>query len=183
MACSGGVAGLVVAWAGLSLLRAIGPSNLPRLSEISLDARSVLFTLMLSLFCGLLFGFIPVLRYVFSPQGVPLLGATRTSSASRERQRGRNVLVIAQVAMALVLLVSAVLMIRTFEAMLNVDPGFSSPKSLQLMRLSIPDNLVHDPIAVVRMQNSVLDKLAAIPAFPRWASSIGSHQRRRTELE
>jgi predicted permease len=159
----GGAAGMVVAWAGLLLLREIGPSNLPRLSEISLDARSVVFTLLLSLLCGLLFGFIPVLRYVFSPQGVPLLGATRTSSASRERQRGRNLLVIAHVAMALVLLISAVLMIRTFEAMLNVDPGFSSPKSLQIMRLSIPENLVHDPIAVVRMQNSVLDKLAAIP--------------------
>jgi predicted permease len=165
----GGAAGLVVAWAGLRLLTAIGPSNLPRLSEISLDASSVVFTLMLSVLCGLLFGFIPVLRYVFSPQGVPLLGATRTSSASRERQRGRNVLVIAQVAMALVLLISAVLMIRTFEAMLKVDPGFSGPKSLQLMRLSIPDNLVHDPVAVVRMQNSVLDKLAAIPGV----SSVG----------
>ena len=159
----GGAAGLVVAWAGLRLLTAIGPSNLPRLSEISLDARSIAFTLMLSVLCGLLFGFIPVLRYVFSPQGVPLLGATRTSSASRERQRGRNLLVIAQVAMALVLLISAVLMIRTFEAMLNVDPGFSGPKSLQIMRLSIPDNLVKDPVAVTRMQNSILDKLAAIP--------------------
>ena len=159
----GGVAGLGVAWAGLLLLRAIGPSNLPRLSEISLDARSVVFTLMLSVLCGLLFGFIPVLRYVFSPQGVPLLGATRTSSASRERQRGRDVLVVAQVAMALVLLISAVLMIRTFEAMLNVDPGFAGPKSLQIMRLSIPENLVRDPVAVTRMQNSILDKLAAIP--------------------
>jgi predicted permease len=165
----GGVAGLVVAWAGLRLLTTIGPSNLPRLSEISLDARSLLFTLMLSLLCGLLFGFIPVVRYVFSPKGVPLLGATRTSSASRERQRGRNVLVIAQVAMALVLLISAVLMIRTFEAMLNVDPGFSGPKSLQIMRLSIPDTMVKDPVAVVRMQNSVLDKLAAIPGV----SSVG----------
>ena len=165
----GGAAGLVVAWAGLSLLRAIGPSDLPRLSEISLDARSVAFTLTLSVLCGLLFGFIPVLRFVFSPQGVPLLGATRTSSTSRERQRGRNLLVVAQVAMALVLLISAVLMIRTFEAMLKVDPGFSSPKSLQIMRLSIPENLVHDPVAVTRMQNSILDKLAAIPGV----SSVG----------
>ncbi len=78
-------------------------------------------------------------------------------------------LVIAQVSMALVLLISAVLMIRTFEAMLNVDPGFSSPRSLQIMRLSIPENLVHDPVAVVRMQNNVLDKLAAIPGV----SSVG----------
>ena len=165
----GGIAGLAIAWAGLHLLTTIGPSNLPRLSEISLDARSVGFTLMLSILCGLLFGFIPVVRYVISPQGVALLGATRTSSASRERQRGRNVLVVAQVAMALVLLISAVLMIRTFEAMLKVDPGFSNPKSLQIMRLSIPDNLVHDPVAVTRMQNSVLDKLAAIPGV----SSVG----------
>jgi predicted permease len=79
------------------------------------------------------------------------------------------VLVVAQVAMALVLLISAVLMIRTFEAMLNIDPGFSGPKSLQIMRLSIPDNLVHDPMAVTHMQNSVLDKLAAIPGV----SSVG----------
>ncbi len=165
----GGAAGLVVAWAGLSLLRAIGPSNLPRLSEISLDARSIVFTLMLSVLCGLLFGFIPVMRYVFSAKGVALLGATRTSSASRERQRGRNLLVIAQVSMALVLLISAVLMIRTFEAMLKVDPGFYGPKSLQIMRLSIPDSLVHDPVAVTRMQNSVLDKLSAIPGV----SSVG----------
>ncbi len=165
----GGAAGLGVAYAGLRLLTAIGPSNLPRLSEISLDVRSVAFTLLLSVFCGLLFGSIPVLRYVFSAHGVSLLGATRTSSASRERQRGRNVLVVAQVAMALVLLISAVLMIRTFEAMLHVDPGFSGPKSLQIMRLSIPDTVVKDPVAVTRMQNSILDKLAAIPGV----SSVG----------
>jgi predicted permease len=165
----GGAAGLGVAWAGVRLLTLIGPSNLPRLSEISLDARSAVFTLALSVLCGLLFGFIPVLRYVFSPQGAPLLGGTRTASASRDRQRGRNLLVVAQVSMALVLLISAVLMIRTFEAMLKVDPGFYGPGSLQLMRLSIPGNLVGDPLAVARMQNSILDKLAAVPGV----SSVG----------
>ena len=92
-----------------------------------------------------------------------LLGAMRTASISRDRQRGRNLLVMAQVAMALVLLISAVLMIRTFLAMRNVDPGFSDPASLQVMRLSIPDTLVPDSTTVMRMQNSILDKLAAIP--------------------
>ena len=87
---------------------------------------------------GLFFGAIPVLRYVPSRQRVVLLGAMRSSSANRERQRGRNLLVMTQVAMALVLLIGAVLMIRTFEAMRNVDPGFSDPPSLQVMRLSIP---------------------------------------------
>jgi len=94
---------------------------------------------------------------------VALLGAARTTSASRDRQRGRNLLVVAQVAMALVLLIGAVLMIRTFLAMRNIDPGFSDPRSLQVMRLSTPETVVRDSTTVVRMQNSIVDKLAAIP--------------------
>jgi predicted permease len=159
----GGAVGIGVAYAGLRLLTAIGPENLPRLSEISLDGRSLAFTLILSVLSGLLFGSIPALRYAPSRQAVPLLGAMRTASLSRERQRGRNLLVVAQVAMALVLLISAVLMIRTFNAMRNVDPGFSDPASLQVMRISIPETLVRDPQTVTRIQNSIQNKLAAIP--------------------
>jgi predicted permease len=165
----GGAAGVGVAYAGLRLLTAAGPENLPRLSEISLDAWSVLFTLVVSVLSGLLFGSVPVLRYVQSPRRLSLLGAMRTASVSRERQHGRNVLVMAQVAMALVLLISAVLMIRTFDAMQKVDPGFSEPASVQVMRISIPDTLVKDSMTVVRVQNSILDKLAAIPGV----SSVG----------
>jgi predicted permease len=93
---------------------------------------------------------------------------------SRERQRGRNLLVIAQVSMALVLLISAVLMIRTFNAMRNVDPGFSDPTSLQIMRISIPWSMVRDPQVVLRMQNNMQDKLAAIPgvASAGFAASV-----------
>ncbi len=159
----GGAAGVAVAYAGLHLLTAVGPVELPRLSEISLDGRSVAFTLILSLLSGLFFGAIPVLRYVPSRQRLTSLGAMRTASVSHESQRGRNLLVMGQVAMALVLLIGAVLMIRTFLAMRNVDPGFSDPASLQVMRLSIPETLVHDSTTAVRMQNSILDKLAAIP--------------------
>lgn len=159
----GGAVGVGVAYAGLRLLTAIGPQNLPRLGEISLDGQSLAFTLILSALCGLLFGFIPVLRYAPSQQAVPLLGAMRTTSVSRERQRSRNLLVVAQVAMALILLISAVLMIRTSYAMRNVDPGFSDPASLQIMRISIPETLVSDPQNAMRMQNSIQEKLAAIP--------------------
>jgi predicted permease len=159
----GGAAGVAVAYAGLHLLTTVGPAELPRLSEISLDVWSIAFTLILSVLSGLLFGAIPALRYLPSRHGIPLLGGMRTASASRERHRGRNVLVVSQVAMALVLLISATLMIRTFLAMRNVDPGFSDPASLQVMRLTIPETLIRDSTAVVRMQNSILDKLAAIP--------------------
>ena len=176
----GGAAGVAVAYAGLRLLTAIGPAELPRLSEISLDGWSVAFTLILSVLSGLLFGAIPVLRY--APSRLTLLRAMRTASVSRERQRGRNLLVAAQVAMALVLLIGAVLMIRTFLAMRDVDPGFSDPASLQVMRLSIPETLVHDSMTVVRLQNSVLDKLASrLPVFPPSASPLlFPHERSRT---
>jgi len=152
-----------VAFAGLRLLRGIGPGELPRLTEISLDGWSIAFTFSLSVLSGLFLGIIPVLRYVPARQRLTVLGATRSASTSRERQRGRNLLVIAQVAMALVLLVGAMLMIRTFMAMRDVDPGFSDPRSLQVMRLSISETLVSDPRTVIRLQNSILDKLAAIP--------------------
>jgi predicted permease len=159
----GGTVGVGVAYAGLRLLTAIGPENLPRLSEISLDGRSLAFTIILSLLSGLLFGSIPALHYAPSRQTVPLLGAMRTASVSRERRRGRNLLVVAQVSMALVLLISAVLLIRTFYAMHNVDPGFSDPASLQVMRINIPYTLVRDPQTVTRLQNSIQERLAAIP--------------------
>jgi len=159
----GGVLGVGIAYEGLRLLAAIGPANLPRLGEISLDARSLGFTLALSLLAGLLFGSIPVLRYARARTSAALRGAGRTASLSRERQHGRDLLVVAQVAMALVLLVSAMLMIRTFQALRHVEPGFSQPEHVQTMRTSIPASLVANPQQVTRIQNSIVDKLAAIP--------------------
>jgi predicted permease len=158
----GGMIGVGVAAAGLQLLVAIGPENLPRLHEISLDTGSVLFTVALSLFCGLLFGSIPAWKYSFSatPAG---LGAARTASVSRERHRSRNILVVAQVAMALVLLVCAVLMIRTFQQMRAVNPGFKDAVSLQTLHIAIPNSAIADPRMVTRVENEIADKLAAIP--------------------
>jgi predicted permease len=158
----GGAAGVGVAYAGLRLLVAIGPANLPRLSEIRLDALSLAFTLVLSLLSGLFFGSIPALKYLRAR--IPALhGSGRTASVSRERGRLRNVLVVAQVAMALVLLVSAVLMIRTFDQLRHVDPGFADAAHLETMRISIPETLIKDPVMATRIQNNILDKLAAIP--------------------
>jgi predicted permease len=159
----GGVLGIGIAYEGLRLLVAIGPANLPRLGEISLDGRSLGFTLALSLLSGLLFGSIPVLRYAGRRMPTAFRGAGRTASVSRERQRSRDLLVVAQVAMALVLLVSAMLMIRTFQALRHVDPGFAHAEHLQTMRISIPASLIADPQLVTRTQNNIVDKLAAIP--------------------
>jgi predicted permease len=159
----GGTLGVGVACEGLRLLVAVGPANLPRLSEISLDTRALVFTLALSLLSGLLFGLIPVLKYAGARSFAALQGSGRTASVSQDRHRSRNILVVAQVAMALVLLVSAGLMIRSFAALRNVDPGFADAKDLQTLRIAIPDSLVADPRMVVRIQNNIVDKLAAIP--------------------
>ena len=160
---SGGLIAIGVAFAGLRFLVAIGPAGLPRLSEISLDARSVGFTLALSVLSGLLFGSISALRYARTPVSAIIGGTNRTASAGRARLRSRNVLVIAQVSMALILLVSAVLMIRTFAALRNVEPGFADPRHLQTLRIWIPDSLISDPQMVTHVQNNIADKLAAIP--------------------
>src|SRR5215472_1192913 len=159
----GGALGVAVAYEGLRLLVAMGPANLPRLNEISLDASALEFTLVLSLLSGLLFGLIPALKYAGPRISVALRGAGRTSSVSRERHRLRNVLAVAQVAMALVLLVSAGLMIRTFQSLRTVEPGFTRPEHLQTMRIAIPESMVAEPQRVARMQNDIADKLSAIP--------------------
>ncbi|MGC2388907.1 MAG: ABC transporter permease [Candidatus Acidiferrum sp.] len=159
----GGVLGVALAYAGVRFLLTFGPANLPRLSEISVDARTLGFTLLLSVLSGLFFGLIPALKYAGPRTSLALRSAGRTISVSRERHRARNALVVTQVAMALVLLVSAGLMIRTFRALRTVDPGFTDPQHLQLMRISIPDLLIREPLRVTRTQNEILDKLAAIP--------------------
>jgi hypothetical protein len=147
----------------LRLLSAIGPANLPRLNEISLDARAIAFTLLLSLVSALLFGAVAALKSMRPAGSLAHASAGRTASTSRERQRGRHALVIAQVAMAMVLLISAVLMIRTLGALRGVDQGFADANHVQTLRIAIPDQLVPDAQTAMRVENNIADKLAAIP--------------------
>ena len=158
----GGMLAVGVAYGGLRLLVYLGPADLPRLNEISLDARSLLFTLLLSIFAGLFLGAIPALKYAGARIRTLYTGATRTASSSRERQRARSVLVVAQVAMALVLLVSALLMIRTFAQLRSVQPGFTDSKHVETMQVFIPGSLVSDAVTVTHMQSAIADKLRAI---------------------
>jgi predicted permease len=158
----GGAFGIVLADQGLRLLASMGPTSLPRLSEITLDARAIVFTLALSVLSGLLFGLIPAVKYAGSGFSLGLRSSGRTSSGSRERHRATNLLVVAQVAMALVLLMSAGLMIRTFQALRNVDTGLAQPEHLQTMRIAITPS-ISDPEEITRLDNRIVSGLAAIP--------------------
>jgi predicted permease len=110
----------------------------------------------------MLFGALPALKHA-AQHGAPLGGSARGASVSRERQRTRNALVVVQVALALVLLVASGLMIRTFLALLNVEPGFAPGADVQTARVWVPPQQVPDAERVTRLQHEILDKVAALP--------------------
>ena len=159
----GGVLGLGIAYGALRLLTAIAPANLPRLDQISIDGTVLVFTLAISLAAGALFGAIPVLKYARPQLGTALRAAGRGLSHSKERHRARNTLVVVQIALTLVLLISAGLMIRTFQALRHVQPGFTRPGEVLTLRISIPEAVVRDPAGVARMEQNILDRITAIP--------------------
>ena len=158
----GGGLGVGVAFGALRLLKALRPETLPRLDEITIDPLVIGFAAAASILSGILFGLIPILKYS-GPQFATALRGTRTASHSRERHRARNVLVVVQVALALVLLVASGLMIRTFQTLRQVEPGFTRANELQMVRVSIPPTLIEDPARVARTYSDILEKLSTLP--------------------
>jgi len=155
--------GLLVAWGALRLLIAINPQGLPRLQDIGIDLTVLGFTIVVSLFCSLLFGSIPALRYASARMGTGLREGGRTLSQGRERHRTRNTLVVIQVGLAFVLLICSGLMIRTFRALTHVDPGFDSQAGIQTFRLAISEVEVPKAENVMRREEAIAQGLAAIP--------------------
>ena len=163
LAAFGGAVGLLVAFGSLRLLVAMAPAGLPRLAEIGIDGHVLLFALFVSVFAGVLFGSIPVFKHAGARLGTGLREGGRTLSQSRERHRARNLLVIVQVALALVLLISSGLMMRTFRTLMKVQPGFTKPDEVQTLAVSIPDAQVPEAEKVLRMQNDMLEKVQRVP--------------------
>jgi len=115
-----------------------------------------------ALLTGVVFGMIPIVRYARPGIAPALRGGDRSSSQTRQQYRTNSALVVVQVALALVLLVGSGLMIRTFQMLRRVDPGFD-PKDALTMRIAIPQKLVHDPDAVMRLEQGILQSIRAIP--------------------
>ena len=124
LAVAGGLAGLVLAAYGVRLLVAAAPPTLPRLDAIGLDVPVLLFTIGISVCTGLLFGLAPAWYAARPDLARALTDGGRGGSAGARRQRFRRALVVTQVALALMLVVAAGLLIRSFERMRGVDPGF-----------------------------------------------------------
>jgi predicted permease len=162
---AGSLIGLALAYGALRLLVSMAPTGLPRVDEIGIDLPVLFFTLGLSLFTSLLIGVIPILKYAGASAHSGLREGGRALSQSRERHRARQTLVVVQVALALVLLICSGLMIRTFHALMHVSPGFVAPDAVQTFRFYIPEAQIPDdqPERVVRMDQEILRRLAAIP--------------------
>ena len=163
LAAAGGAGGLLLAYGALRALKTIAPAGLPRLEEIGLDPAVWLFTGVISLMTGLLFGLIPVIKFAKPQLAGALKEGGRLSSAGRTRHRARNTLVVAEVALAVILLVASGLMIRTFQAMGRVDPGFKDPEKVLTLRVAIPESMVKDPVQTARMHQQIQRAIEQVP--------------------
>ena len=159
----GGALGLGLAYATLRILVAIAPSGLPRIHEIGVDGPVLLFTLLAALLASVLVCCVPIFKYAGARLTTGIREGGRGVSQSKQQHRARSVLVVVQVALALVLLICSGLMFRTFRALTKVNPGFVRPSELQTFRISIPDTQVKEPERVVRMEEEVLHRIETIP--------------------
>jgi predicted permease len=161
----GSALGLGLAYAGLRVLVALAPTGLPRIHEIGINLPVLLFTLGLAAVTGLLIGLVPVFKFAGEQLNANLREGGRAQSQSRERHRARSTLVVVQVALALVLLICSGLMIRTFRALENVNPGFVGGNSLQTFRIYVPETQIPDKDRdkLMHMEQDMMNKLAALP--------------------
>jgi putative ABC transport system permease protein len=159
----GGAAGVGFAIAALKAVLTLSPARLPRFELIGVDATSLLFTAAISIGAGLAFGAIPVLKHARVRLTEALRAGGRTASASRDRNVTRHTLTVVQVALALVLLIGSGLMIRTFQSMRRVQPGFSDPASLQTLRIAISRDEAADDARLMLLQQQIAERLASLP--------------------
>lgn len=159
----GGIVGLLLAVSGVRLFLRLAPPDLPRLEHITLDATVLLFTAGVSIGAGLVFGMIPVLRYGRPGLAAPLREGERGVSPGRRRLRLRTLFAVSQVALALVLLIASGLMIRSFQGLMGVPPGFEQPDDVVTFRLSVPSSDARTGEQAARMHEGLLQRIAAVP--------------------
>jgi predicted permease len=168
LSASGAVLGLVIAWAAVQLLVTNGPATLPRLREIQLDRVSIAYAAAMAVLTAALFGAVPLFRgdaFITT-----LNDGGRGNTVSRSRHGVRRLLMGGQVALALVLLIASGLMVRSFQKMRNVDPGFN-PVSVLTFNVGLPAAVYTSRETAVTAQQAILDRLAALPGVRSAASS------------
>jgi len=177
LALIGGGLGLFLAWGGLRVLLAASPGSIPRADEITLDVTVLLFTFAISVFTGILFGLAPLLHTSPGNVNVALREGGHRATAGSARMRVRQLLVVSEVALAVMLVVGAALMLRSFSALQQVDPGFDAENVLTF-GLFLPASSYPDGEAQVAFHQRLADRLGGLPGTRSVAAMSGLPPRR-----
>ena len=166
LSITGGVLGLILGYAGVRALLAVSPAGLPRVGEngaaVGLDWRIFLFTLAISLFTGILFGLFPAVTASHVDLHTTLKESSNRSGTGFRQSKMRSLLVIGEVSLALVLLIGAALLIRTFIALRQVNPGFD-PRNVLTLEMSLTGDQFKKTAGVAQVSHDGRERLNAIP--------------------
>ncbi len=166
LALTGGILGLILGFAGVRALLAISPHDLPRVGEhgagIGIDWRVLAFTLGISLLTGILFGLFPAIGVSHTDLNSTLKESSNRSGTGLRHNKARSLLVITEVSLALVLLVGAALLIRTFLALREVNPGFD-PRDVLTLRMSLTGDQYLKTAGMAQLSRDGRERVNAIP--------------------
>jgi putative ABC transport system permease protein len=162
LALAGGALGLALARGGVALVARLGPASIPRLTQATVDGRLFLFAFAVSVLTGILFGMAPAVQGSRANLNAALTEAGRGGTAGRAARRLRSALVVAEIALALLVLIGAGLLMRSFARLRHIDPGFQ-PQGLLTLRVPLGggrNNAIERRVAFFRQ---VTDRVAALP--------------------
>jgi putative ABC transport system permease protein len=162
LAAIGGVAGILLAEAALYSVMIFGPANIPRLRDVALEPRVFFFASAITLVAGILFGLAPAVASSRQNLVESLKESGQRSGSSGAHARLRNALLVTEVALALVLVIAAVLLVRTFRRMLEADAGFN-PTRVLTFQLSLPDAKYKDTDRMAELYQKALHALQSLP--------------------
>jgi putative ABC transport system permease protein len=162
LACAGGLAGLLLSFWGIDLLRAFGPQDVPRLQDVAVDRWVLGWTALVSLGSGILFGIAPAWHGMGLNLNDSLKETGRGATALGAANRLRSLLVISEIALSLMLLIGAGLLIRSFVRLQQVHPGFTA-QQIVTMDLSIPRARYPEPPQIANFYNRLLQRVALLP--------------------
>jgi putative ABC transport system permease protein len=161
LSLAGGGLGLLLAHGGLELVRRLGEESVPRLQSVEIDTPVLVFAVVASLASALCFGLIPALSVSRSNIAAAVHEASRGSGSLRQA-RARNMLLVAEIALSVMLLVGTGLMVRSFRALVEVNPGFQ-PKGVLTLRLSLPQSQFESREEQRFFAEELLNRLRALP--------------------
>jgi putative ABC transport system permease protein len=174
LSLTGGILGLILGYAGVRWLLAINPGNIPRIGEtgagVGIDWRVLAFTLVVSLVTGILFGLFPAIGASHPDLNSTLKESSNRAGTGFRQNKARSLLVISEVSLALILLVGAALLIRTFVALRTVDPGFN-PHNVLTMYMSLTGDRFEKTAGVAQLARLGRERLNAIPGVEASAST------------